>query len=115
MDTEEGEMGKFLIFAVAAVILLAFIGSREDGAEKTNTVTACKDGGRIVSKANVASGIPCDAASGVALIINTSGYKCSSMDYIRTFISGSGYKVGCDNKYDYEVEDRGGRWVVTVR
>lgn len=50
-------------------------------------------------------------------IIQAYGYTCSSIDHMSPFLlSGSGFKVTCNNyRYMYEIEDKGGRWVVTVK
>lgn len=50
-----------------------------------------------------------------ALIV-ASGYSCSSIDHISEHNFSYGYSVTCNNyRYSYEIVDRGGNWVVSVK
>lgn len=47
-------------------------------------------------------------------LIKSAGYKCDTVDKVNQFIMGRGYTVYCNGfKYSYEMEDVGGRWVIT--
>ena len=46
--------------------------------------------------------------------IRSNGYRCDSISDFRGFYFGSGFVVHCnDGRYTYEVEDKGGRVIVT--
>ncbi|MEJ1414311.1 MAG: hypothetical protein RPU90_12150 [Candidatus Sedimenticola sp. (ex Thyasira tokunagai)] len=48
-------------------------------------------------------------------IVKAHGYRCDTVDEMQPFILGGGFTIYCNNwKYSYELEDKGGRWVVTV-
>ncbi len=48
-------------------------------------------------------------------LIQIDGYKCDNVDEMLPFILGGGFYVYCNNwQYSYELEDKGGRWIVTV-
>lgn len=60
-------------------------------------------------------GITSDVISGVVLMIVGSGYRCNSVSSIRHWLTGPGFSVSCNQfRYDYEIEDRGGNWVVQI-
>lgn len=60
--------------------------------------------------------IPKDVALSLAQLIKIYGYRCDSISGARQFLSGRGFVVNCnDYRYTYEVEDKGGRWIVTVQ
>ena len=49
----------------------------------------------------------------VVRYIRIFGYKCDSVSALRKFFRGRGFKVSCNRySYSYEVEDRGGKWIV---
>lgn len=49
-------------------------------------------------------------------MIALAGYRCDSIDAIHPFLLSEGYTVYCNNnRYRYEIEDRGGRAIVTVK
>ena len=48
-------------------------------------------------------------------MIQLNGYTCDTVDQMQPFILGGGFNVYCNNwRYSYELEDKGGRWIVTV-
>nr|WP_319556099.1 hypothetical protein [uncultured Vibrio sp.] len=49
-------------------------------------------------------------------MIQLTGYKCDSISAIREMILSRGFEVVCNNfYYEYEIEDKGGNWVVTLQ
>jgi hypothetical protein len=49
-------------------------------------------------------------------VIKAYNYKCDSITSVYEMITSSGFKVYCNhNTYAYEVEDKGGNWVVSLR
>ncbi|WP_146132027.1 hypothetical protein [Halomonas ventosae] len=47
-------------------------------------------------------------------LIQSAGYKCDTVDKVNQFLMGRGFTVYCNGfKYSYEMEDKGGRWVIT--
>lgn len=54
-------------------------------------------------------------AQAAANLVKAYGYRCDSISSFSSFIMGGGYKLNCNGfNYTYEIEDKGGRWVVTV-
>lgn len=55
-------------------------------------------------------------ADASANLIRGYGYRCDSISSIRKFLLSNGFNVKCNNySYAYELEDRGGTWVVTLK
>lgn len=49
----------------------------------------------------------------MAQLIRAWGYRCDSVSAARPFVFSAGFSVICNNwRYDYEIEDRGGNWIV---
>ncbi|HBN6175931.1 TPA: zinc ribbon domain-containing protein [Vibrio parahaemolyticus] len=49
-------------------------------------------------------------------LIQLTGYKCDSISTIREMVFTRGFEVVCNNFfYEYEIEDKGGNWVVTLQ
>ncbi len=56
------------------------------------------------------------AADQAAGLVRANGYRCDSVSAFRPFLWGLGYKLVCNEfRYEYDVEDKGGRWEVTVK
>lgn len=48
-------------------------------------------------------------------LIKAYGYRCDSVSAARPFLLSYGFTVLCNGyRYEYEIEDKGGNWVVTV-
>ncbi len=64
-------------------------------------------------------GITQEQADAVAMMVRMNGYSCSSISFITRFTHFSkhdGLTISCNNfKYEYEVEDMGGNWTVTLQ
>lgn len=57
-----------------------------------------------------------DKAPELAKIIKMYGYRCDSISVARPFMVGRGFTLVCNNyAYEYDIEDKGGRWRVTVK
>ncbi len=55
-------------------------------------------------------------ADDASMLIRRSRYRCDSVSSIRSWLTGGGFTVFCNGfRYEYEIEDRGGRWTVTVQ
>lgn len=51
----------------------------------------------------------------LATMIRLKGWRCDSISVARKFVFSRGFTVICNRfAYEYEVKDRGGRWVVTL-
>lgn len=49
-------------------------------------------------------------------LVAEQGWRCDSISSIRPFIYGRGVRFDCNEfRYGYEMEDQGGRWVVSLR
>jgi hypothetical protein len=53
--------------------------------------------------------------SGLVALIRLNGYKCDTLTKWHPMVFSRGYEVYCDLYYSYDVEDKSGRWVVTVK
>lgn len=52
---------------------------------------------------------------GVVGLVVFNGYKCDTLSAITPFAFGTGFYVYCNQySYSYDVEDKGGNWVVTL-
>ena len=52
----------------------------------------------------------------MASMIKANGYKCDSISAAIPFSFSTGYTVTCNNyAYTYEIADKGGNWVVTLK
>lgn len=61
-------------------------------------------------------GVTRDVAISLAELIKIYGYRCDSISGARKFLTGRGFVVNCNNyRYTYEIEDKGGRWVISVQ
>ena len=48
-------------------------------------------------------------------LVRASGYRCDSITYARRMAMSPGFVMACNNaRYEYEIEDRGGNWQVTL-
>lgn len=49
-------------------------------------------------------------------MIRASGWRCDSLSAIRPWMFKRGFTMVCNNfNYEYEFEDRGGRWTVSLK
>jgi hypothetical protein len=54
-------------------------------------------------------------ADGASTLIRRAGYRCDSVSSIQKWVFSSGFDVVCNGfRYSYEIEDRGGNWVVSL-
>lgn len=67
----------------------------------------------VENEAVIQKGISREMIDVTVELINFFGYRCDSVSAMRMFFSGRGFVVKCNRfAYSYEVEDRGGNWVV---
>jgi hypothetical protein len=69
-------------------------------------------------KARVATNVSRKAEFFDAMIslVRRNGYRCDSISSVRPFIMSEGYTLICNEfRYTYELADKGGRWIVTVK
>lgn len=51
----------------------------------------------------------------IADLIRAYGYRCDSLSGLHEMVFSRGFSVTCNKfSYSYEIEDKGGRWVVTL-
>lgn len=51
-----------------------------------------------------------------AQMAQQSGWKCDTVSAFIPFILSRGFTLTCNRyRYDYEIEDRGGNWVITLK
>ena len=66
----------------------------------------------FATRGRVSSG----TAQAGAMLVRASGFRCDSISGADKFIFSSGMTLHCNNyNYSYDVRDRGGRWVVSVK
>ncbi len=54
-------------------------------------------------------------AQAAASLVKAFGYRCDSISAFQPFIMSRGFTLRCNNfSYKYLIEDKGGRWTVTV-
>ena len=70
----------------------------------------------IESDASIHKSVKRDQAINLAKYINANGYSCRSISSVTPFAVKRGWHVMC-NKYNYhfEVEDKGGKYIVTAK
>lgn len=60
--------------------------------------------------------ISVDLLKELIVFTKSSGYKCDTVSSARPFMNDKGYQLNCNNyRYKYEIEDKGGNLVVTVK
>jgi hypothetical protein len=61
-------------------------------------------------------GVSESQAEAIQKAIQLSGYKCDTVENVIPFNFSSGFTIFCNNfRYSYELADKGGRMVVTVK
>jgi len=69
----------------------------------------------VAAGAQLGVGIGDDEVVFVAHTVRRAGYRCDAVDGLYRHNFSVGFKAYCNGRYVFDVEDRGGRWVVTVR
>lgn len=70
----------------------------------------------VESDAKLSEGVSRDLAVKLAQYIALNGYSCNSVSAVTPFAFSRGYHVFCNNwQYEYEIADKGGRLIVTVK
>ena len=91
------------IGVVATIIAAAFVAAAQAQAQS------------IEPGAEIHKNVPRSAAVALAQLVQLYGYSCNSISAVTPFAFSRGFYVYCNNwRYSYEVEDRGGNWIVTV-
>ena len=55
-------------------------------------------------------------ANEASALIRRAGYKCDSISSLQRWLLSAGFDVVCNQfRYKYELEDKGGRWTVTLK
>jgi hypothetical protein len=70
----------------------------------------------VEDDARLSKDISDDLAIEIANYIKVSGYSCNSVSAVTPFVMSRGFTIVCNQwTYRYELEDKGGNWVVTVK
>jgi hypothetical protein len=57
----------------------------------------------------------CDQMFDFVHYVRASGYRCDSISALQPLALSNGFKLACNRlAHKYEIEDRGGRWVVIL-
>ncbi|WP_140383434.1 hypothetical protein [Acinetobacter pittii] len=71
---------------------------------------------KVEKEAVINSKIDEDILSQLILAVLVNGYKCDTVSSAIPYIRGGGYTMQCNNyNYEYEIEDKGGNIIVTVK
>jgi hypothetical protein len=55
-------------------------------------------------------------ADELAAIVRETGYRCSTISSATHWVFSEGFTLYCNNlRYEYDIADKGGNWVVTVK
>jgi hypothetical protein len=54
--------------------------------------------------------------SGLVGVIRANSYPCDTVSALRQFEASNGFRLACDGfRHRYDIEDKGGRWIVTAK
>ena len=68
-----------------------------------------------ISNAQTKGNLTDDQVAAVQRLIQLYGYRCDTVNFAMRSNWDGNIEVSCnDNTYSYDVEDKGGRWVVTL-
>jgi hypothetical protein len=66
--------------------------------------------------AQISKNITRAQTNAMADFIRLNGYRCDSISGAVNFLTSAGFRFVCNqNRYVYELEDRGGNWVITLK
>jgi len=55
-------------------------------------------------------------ANEASAIIRAHGFRCDTVSNIQRWVFSSGFDISCNGfRYEYELEDRGGRWTPSLK
>ncbi|EPS3428845.1 hypothetical protein ACVD55_000227 [Vibrio alginolyticus] len=121
-NVKQPSKGKpLLIWGSIILLALMVMGEIQQKEASDNTHTTRKQTFThplLESEANVPEGIQenPEAINQLIDIIGLYGYKCNTVSGIVEMAFTRGFSVWCNNhNYAYEIEDKGGNWVVTLQ
>ncbi|WP_421833991.1 hypothetical protein ACT4YX_09545 [Acinetobacter baumannii] len=89
---------------------------KEETSDETDSQRFGKIQYKVEKEAVINSKIDEDILSQLILAVLVNGYKCDTVSSAIPYIRGGGYTMQCNNyQYEYEIEDKGGNIVVTVK
>lgn len=98
---------------VTALIIIAAIGAlappRDEGVSPSKDQRASTE-----ARSNPAGSCNDDLRQAAQRLISAHGYSCLSVDFCSPAIMSYTVSVTCDNRYSYELRDKGGIWHVSV-
>lgn len=69
----------------------------------------------IESDAIISDRVTKKQINALVALVQLYGYRCDSVSSVVPFVWSYGFNVVCNRfRYDYDVEDKGGTWVVTL-
>lgn len=93
----------------AILILISLLGSATAQANQHQSVV-------IEPDAVINDDVNRKTVNALATLIMAWGYRCDSVSSVIPFVFSPGFYVTCNRyRYDYEVADKGGNWIVTVK
>ncbi|MDD9884768.1 MAG: hypothetical protein OXU62_09600 [Gammaproteobacteria bacterium] len=93
------------------LISLVFVANFSSPLYATETYIAPIEGGAFINyKVNKPK-----ILNALVALVKLHGYRCDSISAARPFVFSRGFTLICNHfSYEYEIEDKGGNWVVTV-
>ena len=101
-------LGTIAIVYFAVVPKPRDVPTRQDWADPNSTIL-------IEDVARVSNTITKPQLQAFVRVTRASGYRCDSISGATPFLIGYGFSLHCNGwRYSYEIEDKGGNWIVTV-
>lgn len=110
-EIKHNEAFSFIGFAVILLIVIVILIRSCSGNNETKIETPS-----TAQKPSDTNGITEEQKNAAMDVIRFNGYTCDSIAGMNRFITSEGYSVYCnDHRYSYEIANKGGNWIVTVK
>lgn len=96
-----------------ALIIICSIGALAPSRDKSASPSKDRSAA-TAARNNPAGSCNDDLRQAAQRLISAHGYSCASVDFCSPAVMSYTVSVTCDNRYSYELRDRGGIWNVTV-
>lgn len=83
----------------------------EENTTRFSSISSLVEQGAVINEK-----ISADLLKELIIFTKSYGYKCDTVSSARPFMNDKGYQLNCNNyRYEYEIEDKGGNFVITVK
>jgi hypothetical protein len=70
----------------------------------------------IEPDATIGEGLSREVIEAAVQMVRQNGYRCDSVSSMQKFLLSRGFNLYCNRfNYHFQIEDKGGRWTVTVK